>query len=212
MSDRASLASLALAFLRLGTIAFGGPAAHLAMMQKEFVERRGWLTREELVDLIGAASLIPGPSSTEVAIYVGQRRAGWRGLLLAGLGFILPAAAIVTAIAWAYVRFGTRPAAGAVLHGVKAAVVPIVAQAVVALGRTAMKNARLVALGVGAAAANALGVHPLVALLGAGLVNVLLVLPGARRGASAALAVAVSAAANGAASARALGKVWVDFS
>jgi chromate transporter len=90
---------LALAFLRLGTTAFGGPAAHIAMMEDEFVRRRGWMTRAEFLDLVGAAGLIPGPSSTEVAIYVGYRRAGWRGLLIAGLCFILPAALMVTAIA-----------------------------------------------------------------------------------------------------------------
>jgi len=90
---------LALVFLRLGTIAFGGPAAHIAMMEQEFVRRRAWLTREQFLDLVGAAGLIPGPSSTEVAIYVGYRRAGWRGLLIAGLCFILPAATMVTVIA-----------------------------------------------------------------------------------------------------------------
>src|SRR5271165_2374605 len=105
-----SLGALAWAFLRLGTTAFGGPAAHIAMMEDEFVRRRAWLTRQEFLDLVGAASLIPGPSSTEVAIYVGYRRAGWRGLVLAGLCFILPAALMVIGVAWAYVRFGRLPA------------------------------------------------------------------------------------------------------
>ena len=125
---------LALAFLRLGTTAFGGPAAHIAMMEDEFVRRRGWLTREQFLDLVGAAGLIPGPSSTEVAIYVGYRRAGWRGLLVAGLCFILPAALMVTAIAWAYVRYGRLPAVGGVLYGIKAVIIAIVAQALVVFG------------------------------------------------------------------------------
>src|ERR1700689_1388683 len=97
-NDQPTLAELALVFLKLGTTAFGGPAAHIAMMEDEFVRRRAWLTREQFLDLVGAAGLIPGPTSTEVAIYVGYRRAGWRGLLVAGLCFILPPALMVTAI------------------------------------------------------------------------------------------------------------------
>src|SRR5690242_2977416 len=104
-----SLWEIALLFLKLGTMAFGGPAAHIATMRQEFVERRQWLTQERFLDLIGAASLLPGPSSTEVAIYIGYVRAGWAGLLLAGVCFILPAAIMVSAIAWAYIRFGHLP-------------------------------------------------------------------------------------------------------
>jgi chromate transporter len=162
---------LALAFLRLGTTAFGGPAAHIAMMEDEFVRRRAWLTREQFLDLVGAANLIPGPSSTEVAIHVGYRRAGWRGLLVAGLCFILPAAFMVTAIAWAYVRYGRLPAVGGVLYGVKAVIIAIVAHALVAFGRTAITSAWLAALGVAAALASALGVSPVVVLFAAGLVS-----------------------------------------
>jgi chromate transporter len=162
---------LALVFLRLGTTAFGGPAAHIAMMEHEFVRRRAWLTREQFLDLVGAAGLIPGPSSTEVAIYVGYRRAGWRGLLIAGLCFILPAALMVTAIAWAYVRFGRLPAVGGVLYGIKAVIMAIVGQALVTFGRTALKSRWLVALGVAAVIANAFGASPIVVLLGAGIVS-----------------------------------------
>ncbi|MDB5213585.1 MAG: chromate transporter, chromate ion transporter family [Myxococcaceae bacterium] len=162
---------LALVFLKLGTTAFGGPAAHIAMMEDELVRRRAWLTREELLDLVSAAALIPGPSSTEVAIYIGYRRGGWRGLLLGGLCFIMPAALIVTAIAWAYVRFGRLPAVGGVLYGIKAIIIAVVAQALVAFGRTAIKSRWLLALGVAAAAANVLGASPLVVLLCAGVVS-----------------------------------------
>ena len=161
---------LALVFLKLGTTAFGGPAAHIAMMEDELVRRRAWLTREELLDLVSAAALIPGPSSTEVAIYIGYRRGGWRGLLLGGLCFILPAALIVTAIAWAYVRFGRLPAVGGVLYGVKAVIIAVIAQALVAFGRTAIKSRWLLALGIAAALASALGASPVLVLLGTGLV------------------------------------------
>src|SRR5919197_1602350 len=102
---------LALLFLRLGTIAFGGPAAHIALMEDEVVRRRGWLGREEFLDLLGATNLIPGPNSTEMAIHVGRRRAGWAGLLVAGACFILPASLMTLAIAWAYVRYGFLPEA-----------------------------------------------------------------------------------------------------
>ena len=99
---------VALVFLRLGVVAFGGPAAHTAMMRQELVQRRKWLTDERFVDLMGATNLIPGPNSTELAIHLGHERARWRGLLLAGVLFILPAAVIVTVLAWLYVEHGTR--------------------------------------------------------------------------------------------------------
>src|SRR5271154_1182023 len=105
----ASLGEIAIVFLKLGTLAFGGPAAHLAMMEEEFVRRRRWLTQSEFLDRLATAKLIPGPSSTEVAIFVGHLKRGWRGLLVAGCCFIVPAALIVLAIAWAYVRFGSLP-------------------------------------------------------------------------------------------------------
>ncbi|HEX3771030.1 MAG TPA: chromate efflux transporter [Polyangiaceae bacterium] len=160
---------LALAFLRLGVTAFGGPAAHIAMMEDEFVRRRGWLDRPQFLDLVGAAGLIPGPSSTEVAIYIGYRRAGWRGLLVAGACFVLPAATMVTAIAWAYVRFGRLPALGGALYGIKAVIIAIVAQALAAFARTALKSRWAIALGLAAAVASVLGAPPVAVLAGAGL-------------------------------------------
>ncbi|WP_394825500.1 chromate efflux transporter [Pendulispora albinea] len=164
---------LALVFLRLGTTAFGGPAAHIAMMEDEFVRRRGWLTREQFLDLVGAANLIPGPSSTEVAIYVGYRRAGWRGLLVAGTCFVLPAALLVTLIAWAYVRFGWLPSANGVLHGIKAVIIAVIVQALVAFARTAIKSKWLAALAALAAIAHALGAAPVAILAGAGVLHAL---------------------------------------
>jgi chromate transporter len=168
---RRALAELAWVFLRLGTIAFGGPAAHIAMMEDEVVRRRAWLTREELLDLLGAANLIPGPNSTELAIHIGHRRAGWPGLLVAGACFILPAFVIVSAIGWLYVHFGRLPQASALMDGVKPVIIAVVAQALWGLGRTAVKSPWLGALGAAALAATALGVHELIVLFGGGAIG-----------------------------------------
>src|ERR1700712_4805688 len=111
-SPRGTLGQVVVLFLKLGCLAFGGPAAHIAIMEEEVVRRRRWLTREAFLDLLAAANLIPGPSSTELAIFIGHTQAGWPGLVAGGVCFILPAALIVTAIAWAYVRFGALPAVG----------------------------------------------------------------------------------------------------
>src|SRR6202044_2349102 len=125
-----SLLELARLFLKLGMVAFGGPPAHIAMMEDEVVSRRGWLTREQFLDFLGATNLIPGPNSTELAIHVGRVRAGWAGLLVAGASFILPSAVMVTALAWIYVRFGSLPQVAAVLYGVKPIVIAVIVQAI----------------------------------------------------------------------------------
>ena len=124
-AKRGSLKELALFFLRLGVTAFGGPAAHIAIMEDELVRRRKWLSREKFLDLLGASSLIPGPSSSELAIHIGYLRAGWAGLVVGGACFILPAAITVAFIAWAYVRFGHLPAVAALLYGVKPVVIAV---------------------------------------------------------------------------------------
>src|SRR6185369_5040204 len=139
---------LALLFLRLGTTAFGGPAAHIAMMEDEVVRRRAWLTSEEFLDLLGASNLIPGPNSTELAIHIGHRQRGWPGLIVAGTSFILPAMLIVMAIAWAYVRYQSLPQVAGILYGVKPVIIAIVVQALWSLGRTAMKTKVLAAVGI----------------------------------------------------------------
>jgi len=162
------LSEIAAAFLRLGLTAFGGPAAHIALMERELVDRRGWLTREELVELYGAASLIPGPNSTEVAIHVGFKRAGLPGLVVAGACFILPAALLTLLLAWIYTRYGALPAAGALLAGLQPAVMGIVAAAVARLARTAVKGWAEIAVCAGACVAGALGLNELWVLLGAG--------------------------------------------
>jgi chromate transporter len=135
----AHLLEVAQLFARLGFTAFGGPAAHIAMMREEVVRRRGWLSDERFMDMIGVANLIPGPSSTELAIYLGYVRAGWPGLLVAGVCFIGPAMLIVLALAWAYVRFGHLPAVGWLFYGVQPVIVAIIAQAIWNLRRIAIK-------------------------------------------------------------------------
>ena len=166
-----SLREIALVFLKLGTIAFGGPAAHLAMMEEEFVRRRKWITHAEFLDRLATANLIPGPSSTEVAIFVGQLKRGWRGLIVAGCCFIVPAAIIVSAIAWAYVRFGSLPQVEGVLYAIKPAVVAIVIQALGKLGRTAVRTAPLAVVAGLAAVMNLVGVSPVLVLVLAGLLS-----------------------------------------
>ena len=127
-------------FLKLGVIAFGGPAAHIAMMRDEVVRRRRWLSDQEFLDMLGATNLIPGPNSTEMAIHLGYARAGARGLLAAGIAFIVPAMLIVLVFAWMYVRFGARPTAQWLLYGVKPVIIAIILQALWGLGRTAVRT------------------------------------------------------------------------
>jgi chromate transporter len=166
------LGEIARLFLKLGATAFGGPAAHIAMMDDEVVRRRGWLTREQFLDYLGATNLIPGPNSTELAIHIGHARAGWPGLLVAGTAFIVPAALIVTAAAWGYVRYGSLPQVEGVLYGVKPVVMAVVAQALWSLGRSAVKSGVLAVIGVAAIAAASGGVHELVVLAATGVLTV----------------------------------------
>ncbi len=165
------LGELAALFLKLGTIAFGGPAAHIALMEGEIVRKRQWVTRQQFLDMLGAANLIPGPTSTEMAINIGFVRAGWPGLCVAGACFILPAALITGAFAWAYVRFGTMTKAVSVLGGIKAAVIAVIAIAIFRLGKAAVRSWGLAALGVLALAAFLLGWNPLAILLGGGVLG-----------------------------------------
>lgn len=166
-----SLAEIALVFLKLGTTAFGGPDVHIAMMEEEFVRRRKWIGDAEFLDRLAAANLIPGPSSTELAIFVGHLKRGWRGLVVAGCCFIVPAAVMVSLIAWAYVRFGALPQVAAVLYAIKPVVVAIVVQA---LGKFARNGLRTVFLAVVAGIAGLvtlLGVSPVAVLLLAGVAS-----------------------------------------
>ena len=180
--SNSELKQLALSFLRLGTIAFGGPAAHIAMMQEEFVRRRGWVSHADFLDMLGASNLVPGPSSTEMGIHIGHQRAGWKGLVVAGTCFILPAMLIVLVCAWAYVKFGSLPQIQGVLYGVKPVIIAVVLQALWVLGRTAIKRPFLAVVGVCATGLALLGGNVLAILIGAGLIAVAEALLRARAG------------------------------
>jgi chromate transporter len=161
-------------FLKLGATAFGGPAAHIAMMEEEVVNRRRWLTRQHFLDLVGATNLIPGPNSTEMAIHIGYIRAKLPGLIAAGLSFILPAVIITGILAWIYVTVGTLPQATNFLFGIKPAVISVILVAVVRLGKTAAKNVRLTVIGIAVAAVSLMGMNEVVALLIGGIIGIVL--------------------------------------
>ncbi|MBC7659716.1 MAG: chromate efflux transporter [Chitinophagaceae bacterium] len=165
---------LILLFLRLGTTAFGGPAAHIAMMQDEVVRRKQWLTRDEFLDLLGATNLMPGPNSTEMAIHIGHKRAGWMGLVLAGVAFILPATLIVTACAWAYVKYGSTAEARSLAYGIKPVIIAVVLQALWSLSKTAVKTWTLLLIGSASFALNCVGVSELTVLFASGLTMLVL--------------------------------------
>lgn len=167
--DDAKLRDLALLFTKLGFVAFGGPAAHIAMMRAEIVRRRRWMGEQEFLDLMGASNLIPGPNSTELAIHMGRVRADWRGLLVAGTWFILPAFLIVLAVAVLYVRYGSTPQAEGLLYGITPVVVAIVAHALWGFLRQAVKGPFLAAVGIGVLILYFLGVGELLLLFGGAL-------------------------------------------
>ena len=164
------LAEVAALFLRLGFTAFGGPAAHIGIMHDEVVVKRKWLTDDEFLDLLGATNLIPGPNSTEMAIHIGYRRAGWPGLIVGGLGFILPATLIVILLSRLYVLYGTTPQAGWLLYGIKPVVVAIIAQALWTLGSKALKNRTVILIGLIVFGLYFLEINEVLLLFGAGLV------------------------------------------
>ncbi|OFW11553.1 MAG: chromate transporter [Acidobacteria bacterium RIFCSPLOWO2_02_FULL_67_36] len=170
---RVPLPVVARVFLRLGATAFGGPAGHIAMMHDEIVRRRGWIDAEAFADLIAATNVIPGPNSTEVAVHVGRRVAGWRGLLVAGIAFILPSALIVSAFAALYVRYGRTPDARGLLAGVAPPVVAIIANAVWGLGRSTLRKPALAVVASAAAALALAGVNELLLLAGGALAMIL---------------------------------------
>ncbi len=159
------LLKLARLFFKLGIVGFGGPAAHIAMMEDEVVVRRDWMSREHFLDLVGATNLIPGPNSTEMTMHVGYTVAGAAGLVVAGASFILPAALITGAFAWLYVRYGALPQVEPLLFGIKPAVLAVILGAVWRLGRTAAKSRRLIVTGAAVTAMTLLGLNEVIALL-----------------------------------------------
>jgi len=182
VDDRsARLGELARLFLKLGSVSFGGPAAHIALMRHELVERRQWLGDREFLDLVGATNLIPGPNSTEMAIHIGLRRAGWPGLLVAGACFILPAVVIVGLLAALYVRLGSLPQTQALFYGVKPVVVAIVGVALWRLARAAIGSWWQAALAVAAVIASLMNVHELTLLAVCGILGGLASMRGTRQ-------------------------------
>lgn len=174
MNKKAELKSLALLFLKLGSIAFGGPAAHIAMMEQEVVRKRKWMTHEHFLDLVGATNIIPGPNSTEMTMHCGHERAGWAGLVVAGLSFILPAVLITMLLAWLYGLYGHLPNVLPFIYGIKPAVIAIIVSAIIPLAKKAVKNYELAVLGSITAAACMLGLNEIIALFGCGALGLLL--------------------------------------
>jgi chromate transporter len=202
VSRATPLREVALLFVKLGVIGFGGPAAHIALMRQEVVTRRKWVSDARFLDLLGMTNLIPGPNSTELAIHLGYTRAGWPGLVIGGACFILPAMAIVWALAWAYARYGAKPQVGWLLYGVKPVIIAVVVQAIWGLGRAAVKGTMLAAVALAVLALSLAGANEIALLLAGGLM-----VPVARRvrGAWVAVAAAPAAVLSGAASAVAQG-------
>ncbi len=169
--DQGEIGAIIRLFLRLGSTAFGGPAAHIALMREEVVTRRKWLSEGEFLDLLGATNLIPGPNSTEMAIHIGYLRAGFLGLVIAGTCFILPAALIVSILAWGYVEFGSLPEITGILYAVKPVIIAVVAQAIWMLSRSALKSPFLIALAASSFASALFGLDELALLFGAGILT-----------------------------------------
>lgn len=167
------LSDLAKLFFKLGAIGFGGPAAHIAMMEDEVVNRRQWIDRSHFLDLVGATNLIPGPNSTEMAIHIGYIRAGWLGLIVAGVCFIFPAVVITGGLAWIYVAFGTLPQVAPLLYGIKPAVLGVILNAIWRLGKTALKARKLLIIALFVSLTLFLGLNEVVALLLGGLLGMI---------------------------------------
>ncbi|ACY49344.1 chromate efflux transporter [Rhodothermus marinus] len=224
-SPSGALREVAGLFLKLGLIAFGGPAAHIAMMEEECVVRRRWVSRQHFLDLVGATNLIPGPNSTEMAMHLGYERAGWRGLVVAGVCFILPAALITGLLGWLYVRFGNVPEMAPLLQGIKPAVLAIILGAVWRIGRQAVRGVRLAVIGLAVAGATGAGLNEVLALLGGGVLGMfwLRIAPTPERSAAGSgglalwpslkdsLGVALGTGGAGAAAGVSLGKLFLFF-
>ena len=171
---KGELKEVALLFTKLGFIGFGGPAVHIALMEEEVVRKRGWMSHQHFLDLVGATNLIPGPNSTEMTMHVGHERAGWKGLIVAGCCFIIPAVLITALFAWAYQLYGQLPQVQPFIYGIKPAIIAIIVVTMINLGRKALKNVQLAIIGLLSAIAVLAGLNEIFVLFGAGLVGVLL--------------------------------------
>ncbi|WP_373056685.1 chromate efflux transporter [Zunongwangia sp. H14] len=172
MESKNKLKEVAGVFLKLGSIAFGGPAAHIAMMEDEVVKKRKWISHEHFLDLIGATNIIPGPNSTEMTMHCGHERAGMKGLIVAGVCFVFPAVTITMILAWLYGKYGELPEVEPFIYGIKPAVIAIILGAVYRLGKKAIKNVYLLILGLLTLSATLLGLNEIIALFGCGLIGI----------------------------------------
>lgn len=161
-------------FLKLGVLGFGGPAVHIAMMEEEVVRKRGWMPAEHFLDLVGATNLIPGPNSTEMTMHIGRERAGWKGLVVAGCCFILPAVIITAVFAWLYQRYGQLPQVQPFIYGIKPAIIAVIVSLMIGLGRKAVRSLSLGIVGAVAAVAVLAGLNEIYVLFGAGIIGVLI--------------------------------------
>lgn len=173
MNRQNELKEVAKLFLKLGVTAFGGPAAHIAMMKDEVVNKRQWLTEQHFLDLIGATNLIPGPNSTEMAIHIGHERAGWKGLIVAGLCFILPAVLITGFFAWLYKQYGQLPQIQPFIYGIKPAIIAVILAAIFPLAKKSLKSIELIFLGIIALAFSLTGFNEIYVMFGAGIILLL---------------------------------------
>lgn len=169
-----SLAEIAKVFFKLGCIGFGGPAVHIAMMEEEVVRKRKWITPEHFLDLVGATNLIPGPNSTEMTMHCGHERGGWRGLVVAGLCFIIPAVVITGTLAWAYQRYGTLPQVQPFIYGIKPAIIAVIFALMISLGKKALKSTTLALIGICALILTLVGVNEIMVLFGSGFAGILI--------------------------------------
>lgn len=169
-----NLKELAKLFLKLGVISFGGPAAHIAMMEKEVVVKRKWLTEQHFLDLLGATNLIPGPNSTEMAIHIGHEKGGWKGLIVAGFCFILPAVFITGIFAWLYKQYGQLPSVQPFVYGIKPAIISIILGAVYPLAKKSLKSLELKVIGALVLACSLLNINEIYLMFGAGVIALLL--------------------------------------
>lgn len=176
MSETNKLKEIAQLFFKLGCISFGGPAAHIAMMEDEVVKKRKWMTHEHFLDLIGATNLIPGPNSTEMTMHCGHERGGWKGLFVAGISFIFPAVVITALFAWLYQQYGQLPKVEPFIYGIKPAVISIILMAAYRLGKKAIKTTELAILGILAFAVCFLGVNEIITLFGFGFIGLIVYL------------------------------------
>ncbi len=174
MKKENNLKEIAALFFKLGSIAFGGPAAHIAMMEDEVVTKRKWMSQEHFLDLVGATNLIPGPNSTEMTMHCGHERGGWAGLFIAGITFLFPAVVITSVFAWLYQQYGQLPDVQPFIYGIKPAVIAIIISAVYKLGKKALKSIELGILGALTLGAGLLGLSEIVALFACGFAGILL--------------------------------------